>query len=705
MLSLFFSSKDRLPVLLALILLFSTSFLPLRQASATTLSIAVTTSRDYVDGNVSSIAALQNSPGSDKRISLREAMLAAEATAPGDEIQISFNMPASITDTWEIYLKALDTQVNPNRTVPLPTLRRGNITIDASTQPGSAPLPRVFINGFEINEPNAGDNIGFRIASANNTIRGLGLINFYDTGIVIEGSTATGNIVSGCMIGASPEGLPNLGTYTGIQIRDQASNNRIGGPLADERNMIIGMLVDSASSKPFAGIHITGSGTQNNSVSGSWIGFWPDDRPPRVGSTPVPEPHFAGIYLDDQASQNRIGGEAPNIIAGNSYGIYLNGVSNNVIAGNIVGLAPDGSTIQANRETGIMVKNGAQHNIIGGTSASERNVVSGNNSVGIMLRDAGTDANKVLGNYVGLSSTGLAAAPNKKQGIVIQSDTQNTQIGDDGSAANYVAANLQGGILVQSSSTLVKGNLIGLAVDGATALGNALFGIDVPVSLATIGPNNVVSNNGLTGIRVSGDQTTIVQNVITTNANSGLCLLGTGSLIITNTLQLNGTETEKSDSCGKRSAILVGGKAHIIRANTIHSNQLYGITVNSQGSSLISLNSISNNTQKGILLETGANDDLVAPIIMQANYLSAYGQACPGCIVEVFADPNDQGLRPLGSTIASADGSFTLRFTSVVGGINVTATNTNINNETSAFGNAFALPELKGIYLPVVAGK
>ena len=72
-----------------------------------------------------------------------------------------------------------------------------------------------------------------------------------------------------------------------------------------------------------------------------------------------------------------------------------------------------------------------------------------------------------------------------------------------------MAANLQGGILVQSASTIVRGNVIGLAADGVSALDKQPIGIDVPVSAATIGPNNIIASSTLTGIRVAGDQATI----------------------------------------------------------------------------------------------------------------------------------------------------------------------------------------------------
>lgn len=665
-------------------------------AMAVSQSIAVTTIYDLVDGNVSSLTALQQNNGADGRVSLREAMLASEATPPGDQIQISFNISPAFMDvetkTWEIYLNS----------ALLPTLKRGNVSINASTQPGDAPLPRVVINGFEIIEPTPGDNIGFRIRSASNTIQALGLINFYDTGIVIETAAAQNNVVSGCMIGASAHGLPILGTYTGIQINAQASNNRIGGPLPEDRNMIIGMLVDPNIAAPFAGIHISGAGTQSNQVLGNWIGVWPDDRPLRNGSIPVPEPHFAGIYLDSQASQNYIGGAAPNIISGNTNGIYLNGAAANVIAGNSIGLAPDGSTLRANHEAGILLKSGSHHNIIGGTTASERNVISGNTGVGIIISDAGSDMNQIVGNYIGLSSNGLAGVPNKKQGIVIQSDAQATRIGGARNEANYVAANLQGGILVQSASTIVSGNVIGIAADGVSAIDKQPVGIDVPASAVTIGPNNIIAYSTLTGIRVSGDQATITQNIIRANAVSAVCLLGNASMVISNTIDMNGSGDAQSKPCGIPGAVLVYGQNHTLRANTIHNNQHMGVLVTNQGSSMISLNSISNNSEKGIDLRSGGNDELEAPTISMATASEASGQACASCVVEVFADPDDEGLQLLGSTTATSDGSFSLRFASLVDGMNVTATNSNANNKTSGFGKGYALPPLNKVYLPLV---
>ncbi|MCA9125378.1 MAG: hypothetical protein KDB11_34655, partial [Planctomycetales bacterium] len=62
-----------------------------------------------------------------------------------------------------------------------------------------------------------------------------------------------------------------------------------------------------------------------------------------------------------------------------SVGILLNIVTNSTIVGNYIGTDVGGTVDLGNTGTGITV-NGGSLNIIGGTTAAERNVISGNNS-------------------------------------------------------------------------------------------------------------------------------------------------------------------------------------------------------------------------------------------------------------------------------------------------------------------------------------
>ena len=56
--------------------------------------------------------------------------------------------------------------------------------------------------------------------------------------------------------------------------------------------------------------------------------------------------------------------------------------------------------------SGVRLINGASNNLIGGASAADRNVISGNASQGFGLYDAGTDQNVIVGNVIGLTPSG-----------------------------------------------------------------------------------------------------------------------------------------------------------------------------------------------------------------------------------------------------------------------------------------------------------
>src|SRR5688572_4299895 len=95
-------------------------------------------------------------------------------------------------------------------------------------------------------------------------------------------------------------------------------------------------------------------------------------------------------------------------------GIDINGASatGNLVAGNYIGT--DG-TVAIPNSTGILVHLGASGNVIGGTMAATRNVISGN-STGISFVHGNTQNNLVQGNYIGTNATGTAAIGNTTYG-------------------------------------------------------------------------------------------------------------------------------------------------------------------------------------------------------------------------------------------------------------------------------------------------
>ena len=213
-------------------------------------------------------------------------------------------------------------------------------------------------------------------------------------------------------------------------------------------------------------------------------------------STPV-------IVLD---GTNAAGGDGLDLFAGNTTvkglvidnftggaGILLSGnsVTNDIIAGNFIGTDVTGSTAAGDGD-GILVTSEAHNNIIGGTTAATRNVISGNTTNGVEIEGQTTTDNFVEGNYIGTDAAGTAGLGNGNDGIflsaggntiggsgvgagnVISSNgTTYSATGDDGIEITGVAG--VGGYI--SANNLVEGNFIGTDKTGMHALGNTGSGI------------------------------------------------------------------------------------------------------------------------------------------------------------------------------------------------------------------------------------
>ncbi len=82
-----------------------------------------------------------------------------------------------------------------------------------------------------------------------------------------------------------------------------------------------------------------------------------------------------------------------------------------VIRGCYIGTDVTGQTALGNA-TGIRI---FQNSVIGGTTASDRNVISGNNSYGIFAAGQAT----IVGNFIGTNASGTAAMPNLNDGIFV----------------------------------------------------------------------------------------------------------------------------------------------------------------------------------------------------------------------------------------------------------------------------------------------
>jgi hypothetical protein len=318
-------------------------------------------------------------------------------------------------------------------------------------------------SGVFIGKGSSGNVIGRTNSGARNVLSGNS-----QYGVIITSNT-TANVVSGNYIGTDASGsLMVSNVFGGVFLADGASKNLIGGTNAGAGNVISGNLGN--------GILFRGSNVVNNTVQGNFIGT------DATGLNPLPNT-VAGVTVDSNATANVIGGTvagARNVISGNNlnsdYGVIITGLgtSGNVVEGNYIGLGANGVTAVSNY-FGMVCSGGATNNTFGGIVAGARNVISGNFSYGMMVKDSGTSGNVVEGNYAGLDASGVIAVPNYFGVICYNGATNNLIGGTSAGAANYVSGNNLYGVCITdpgTSGNVVEGNFIGTDRTGTNGVGN-----------------------------------------------------------------------------------------------------------------------------------------------------------------------------------------------------------------------------------------
>jgi parallel beta-helix repeat protein len=218
------------------------------------------------------------------------------------------------------------------------------------------------------------------------------------------------------------------------------------------------------------------------------------------------------------------------------YGIEINGSNNHVIEGNWIGLSSTGLAASANAEAGLYAVT-SSGNLIGGTTAASRNVISGNAKWGIYFNN--TDNSTISGNYIGTDVNGTAD---------VNGTTSNTlQSGVvllNGSSNNTV-----GGASAGTRNVLSGNNHYGFEVMNAASQNNAIIGNYIGTTATGLAAlPNVNGGASLWGAgtgNVLGGLAAGTGNVISGNTGMGV-LIGngsTGATIQGNTIGLNATRT------------------------------------------------------------------------------------------------------------------------------------------------------------------
>jgi trimeric autotransporter adhesin len=312
---------------------------------------------------------------------------------------------------------------------------------------------------------------------------------------------------------------------------------------------VSGLLI-TAGQSTVRGLEITGWGNRGIELQGSSNliagNYLGTDGSRALGNV------AAGVIIDGGATHNTIGGTVAsdrNLVSGNDKGVVIAGssTSSNLVEGNYIGTDTHGSSAIGNAKDGVLVVNGAYNNTVGGTLAGAGNLTSGNGAAGVDVTASGS--NTVLGNYIGTDATGTAPLGNQK-GVGIGGGSPNNLLGGTTTGArNLISGNLNRGVVIGasgSSGNLVEGNYIGTNATGAAQLANGLDGILVF--------NSATSNT-------IGGTATGAGNVISGNRYDGVFIINPGTS--RNLVQGNyiGTDANGSSAIGNAGGVLVAGSA------------------------------------------------------------------------------------------------------------------------------------------------
>lgn len=403
--------KKSLSIVSILLILFSyiltSGVLLLRPQVARAATITVTNTNDSGAG------------------SLRQAILDAN-TSVGVADTIAFNIAGPGPHT-----------IQP--TSALPTIS-DQVTIDGTTQSGWVANTAVSPNPFngtmmiEIDGQNSGganDNgLSFNTGSDGSIVRGLVINRFPQDGIsLIDANNIT---IQGNYLGTSIDGLTDLGNEArglGSSSGTSSDNNLVGGLNPEDRNIMSGNS-DAGGPKGNEGIAICDV-CDNWTIQGNYVGV------DATGLTAMSN-ESNGIGVNAGGTGNIIGGittGAANVASGNgSSGIDTG--DDAIVQGNLVGTGYNGMTDIGNATSGISTRSG---NIIGGATEAARNIVSGNNTLGILV---GGSNNMIQGNYIGTNINGdVAGVGNTNAALLVIASDNNLVGGANSNEANLIAGN------------------------------------------------------------------------------------------------------------------------------------------------------------------------------------------------------------------------------------------------------------------------
>ena len=326
-----------------------------------------------------------------------------------------------------------------------------------------------------------------------------------------------------------------------------------------------------------------------------------------------------GIYVDSPG--NIIGDTSAsgrNIISGNVWpGVYIApGGNGTIVHGNYIGTNAMGNADLGNLEDGVFI-DGASGNIIGDTSISGRNIIAGNDFPQVQMVGPSASGNKVIGNFIGTDVTATVGLGDGN-GVRISNAPNNIVGGATSAERNIISGNPFPAVFIDGATATgnrVLGNYIGTDSSGTVAIGN---GKGLVIDGA---PRNMI-----------GDGTIAGKNVIAASASYGIEIRNPGAT--GNKIQGNSIGTDLFGGLdfgsGSVGVLISNASQDTILFNLIRYNRSDsgGVYVSAGTRNLILGNSIYANRGLGIDLaprgispndsldgDAGANDLLNFPLL------------------------------------------------------------------------------------------
>lgn len=513
------------------------------------------------------------------------------------------------------------------------------VSIDAASAPGyvanDGPVVTLDFNGMS--------GLVFAQGAAGSVLVGLALGNAAGHGITLIGSGIT---IDKSYVGLAADGSSLGNAGDGIFISALSSSNKIGL----NESGVAGNVSNVISDNDGHGISINGG--FGNVIVANRIGT-------NTEGTAAMGNGGNGIRVTDFATNNTIGGTVyvdaatgavnnptgtkgtvpavvvvpplGNLISGNgANGILIDNKSEqNVLNGNFVGTTADGLAAIGNVLDGVLIFNADNNSLIGCTFVDEPfvyyNVLSGNGGNGLRITDS--DNVIVQANFFGIGADNASLVGNKANGMLIEGNSQGTQVGGVIPLGNVTGGNAFNGIhITDTASHVTSFNTFAgvFAFQGAAPNGMNGMLIDSTGGSQSV-RTSVHSGNMGNGIEISGNARDVLIDPmiagLNTNGTEKLANGGHGLLI-----------------GGTANNITVGGNLQsVIPQNTFSGNNGYGIAIVDQahnnhvlgsaiGSSVDRLSGLGN-MAGGILLSTVGQGNLIGgvttdPINPQANLIS-----------------------------------------------------------------------------------